>query len=52
MGHLTAYCVAIASLLAGAAVVHNVYKPSLVLPLDKKPESEGGEEKTAIETSK
>jgi hypothetical protein len=52
MGHLTAYCVAIASLLTGAAVVHNLYKPNLVLPLEKKPESEQGQEKTSTETSK
>lgn len=32
MGHVLAYFVAITSMLAGAAVVHNYYKPSLVLP--------------------
>ena len=32
MGFLLAYAVGIASMLAGAAVVHNIYKPNLVLP--------------------
>ena len=32
MGHVLAYFVAITSMLAGAAVVHNYYRPSLVLP--------------------
>ena len=32
MGHVLAYFVAITSMLAGAAVVHNYYQPSLVLP--------------------
>lgn len=32
MGYVTAYAVAIVSLLAGAAVVHNVFSPDLVRP--------------------
>ncbi len=43
MGHITAYAVAVVSLLAGAAVVHNLYKPSLVLP-GVSPPSAGGAE--------
>lgn len=35
MGFLLAYAVGIASMLAGAAVVHNIYKPNLVLPQTK-----------------
>ncbi|DBB14046.1 TPA: hypothetical protein ACH3X3_001010 [Trebouxia sp. C0006] len=30
-----AYAVAIASLLTGAAVVHNIYKPDLRIPMSK-----------------
>ena len=32
MGYLAAYAVAFASLLAGASVVHLIYKPDLVMP--------------------
>ena len=32
MSYYKAYAVAIASLLTGAAVVHNIYKPDLVTP--------------------
>lgn len=38
MGFLLAYAVGIASMLAGAAVVHNIYKPNLVLPQIEKNE--------------
>ena len=41
MGHVTAYAVAVVSLLAGAAVVHNLYKPSLILPGVAPPSAAG-----------
>ena len=44
MGFLLAYAVGIASMLAGAAVVHNIYKPNLVLP---KPKNEKKDTKLA-----
>ena len=34
MGMLKFYSVAFFSLLAGAAVVHNIYKPDLSLPVE------------------
>lgn len=33
MSYLKAYAVAMASLLAGATVVHHVFKPDLTIPL-------------------
>lgn len=40
-GYLVAYCVALSSMFAGAAVVHNYYKPSLVLPKQGDREDSG-----------
>ncbi|BDA41624.1 hypothetical protein COCOBI_02-4050 [Coccomyxa sp. Obi] len=43
MSWLKAYAVAITSLLTGAAVVHNIYKPDLTLPIsDDHPAKEHG----------
>ena len=47
MGFLLAYAVGIASMLAGAAVVHNIYKPNLVLPILKYQKNEKKDTKLA-----
>lgn len=41
MSYLKSYAVAIGSLLAGAAFVHHLYKPSLEIPIAKEPTAAG-----------
>ena len=52
MGHITAYFVAIASMLAGASVMHNVLLPTVSFGGGETTKREGGDATTTTTTTK